>query len=218
MYYTGTSVCLVRISVRRGVLHYLPGHWSISKEDAFKTKFIRVNPVHCWEEGERCRNGAELWAAWLCCWCLHCEGRCYYNGLSNTSSDPQPQKEASLLGVLPCSARELCNWTRSCPFLLLWNQSPNWNMSSLFLKNYLQKELEYSQRDSSCQKTMLLNDSVLHPFKPEMFAKLYSRIGSLPGKGCSGLLLCSLGFNFLTLMMKFSILLGRRRKNKKAVL
>lgn len=28
------------------------------------------------------------------------EDRCYYDGLSNTSSDPQPEKEASLLGAL----------------------------------------------------------------------------------------------------------------------
>lgn len=66
---------------------------------------------------------------------------------------------------------------------------------------------------------MLQNDSILHPFKPlknqRGFAKLYSRIGSLPGKGCSELLLCSLGFNFLTLVMKFSISLGRNRKNYK---
>ena len=56
-------VCFARISVRSGVLLYLPGHEPISKEEAFKTKFMRVNPVHGWEEREGCRHGAELRAA-----------------------------------------------------------------------------------------------------------------------------------------------------------
>lgn len=46
--------------------------------------------------------------------------------------------------------------------------------------------------------------------------KLYSRIGLWPGKGCSELLLCSLGFNFLTLVMKFSISLGRSREKEES--
>ena len=49
--------------MRSGVLLYLPVHEPISKEEAFKTKFMRVNPVHGWEEREGCRHGAELRAA-----------------------------------------------------------------------------------------------------------------------------------------------------------
>lgn len=51
----------------------------------------------CWEERERCAHRAEPRAARLCPWHLHCEERCYYNGLSNTSSDAQMQTEAAVL-------------------------------------------------------------------------------------------------------------------------
>lgn len=179
MYYTGTLVCLVRISVRSRVLLYLPGYWFISKEDAFKTKLIRVNPVHCWEERERCRHGAKPWAAWLCCWYLHCVERCYYNDLSNTS-DAQPQKEASLLRALLFSAWEVCDWARSCPFLLSWNQSLNWNMFSLFLKMNCKDELKCNQRYFSCHKpcfemTLSCICILLNLWKPERVCKVIFR-------------------------------------------
>ena len=35
--FSGMLVCFARISVRSGVLLYLPGHEPISKEEAFKT-------------------------------------------------------------------------------------------------------------------------------------------------------------------------------------
>lgn len=172
---TGPLACLVRISMRRGILLYLPGYRSISKEDAFKTKLIRVSLVRCWEEGERCRHGAERWAAWLCCWCLHCEGRCYYSGLSSTSSDPQAQKGASLLHALLISAWEVCDWARSCPWLLSWTRSLNQNMFSLFLKTNSKDELKYSQRDFSCQKPrfkMILFCILFKPWKPDRICKV----------------------------------------------
>lgn len=150
--------------MRSGVLLYPPGYRSISKEGAFPTKLIRVHLVHCWGERERCRHGAERWAAWLCCWCLHCEERCYYNGLSNTSSDPQAQKEASLLHALLISAWGVCNWARSCPLLLSWNLSLNQNMFTLFLKINCKDDLKSGR--FRLPKTTLPNDSVLHPFKP----------------------------------------------------
>lgn len=38
---------LVRISMRRRVVICLPGYQFIFNQNAFKTKLVRINPVHC---------------------------------------------------------------------------------------------------------------------------------------------------------------------------
>lgn len=71
-------------------------------------------------------------------------------------------------------------------------------------------------------KIVLRADSVLHPFKPLKTRKgLQSYIQGLAlchPNGCSELSLCSLGVNFLTLVMEVLILLAGSRKDQRVEL
>lgn len=76
------------------------------------------------------------------------------------------------------------------------------------------------QSETLAVKNIALKYLLFNPFKPLKTREgwqSYIHGSALCQEKDVLLSLCSLGFNFLTLEMKFSISLGRSRKNKQAV-
>lgn len=104
----------------------------------------------------------------------------------------------------------MCNLARSCPCPF---SETSVQTEMCFFQINFRDELRCGQKGFSSQKACVKGLCVisLQPRKPRGVAKLRVSAGSVPELKCSVLSLCSLGFNFLILVMKFAMFSSHRQ-------